>query len=87
LGGIRDAATAGPTPEFVAIADEEFERLLDSLPDETLREIVLAKLSGFTNAEIAERQGRHVRSIERKLQLIRRHLSDAESSGPFVSDG
>lgn len=73
FGGIQEAATGGPSPEFQVIANEEFEALLDRLPDDSIREIAFAKLEGYTNQEIADRLGRHVRSIERKLQLIRKY--------------
>lgn len=77
--GIQDVATGGPTPEFMAIADEEMENLLSRLPDPALREIALAKLEGYTNEEIADSISRHPRSVERKLQLIRKHWQVDES--------
>jgi DNA-directed RNA polymerase specialized sigma24 family protein len=75
-GGIDKFATGGPTPELMAAVDEQFEQLLDRLPENELRKIALAKLEGFTNAEIAGQIGRHERSVERKLQLIRGHWGD-----------
>ncbi len=64
---------AQPTPEDRVAVVEEVERLLHLLPDE-LRQIVLWKLEGFTNAEISPMIGKTVRSVELKLQLIRRIL-------------
>ncbi len=58
--------------ERVAVV-EEVERLLHLLPQE-LRQIVLWKLEGFTNAEISGMVGKTVRSVELKLQLIRKML-------------
>ena len=52
---------------------EELDRLLQGLPEE-LRQIVLWKLDGFTNAEIACSIGRTVRCVELKMQLIRKRL-------------
>lgn len=60
-----------PTPEETAELAEESERLLKLL-DEEARAIALAKLEGYTNLEIAGRTGLALRSVERKLQLIRR---------------
>lgn len=77
--GIQNAATGGPSPEFAAIVDEEFERLLDRLPDDTLRQVALARLEGYSNGEIAAQIGRNERSVERKLQIIRRHWDSAAS--------
>jgi DNA-directed RNA polymerase specialized sigma24 family protein len=60
-----------PSPEVLAIAAEEFQRLMMLLDDERLREIAQCKLEGFKNEEIGERLGLTCRSIERKLQRIR----------------
>ena len=64
---------AQPTPQDRVAVVEEVERLLHLLPDQ-LRQIVLWKLEGFTNAEIAPMIGKTVRSVEMKLQLTRRIL-------------
>jgi DNA-directed RNA polymerase specialized sigma24 family protein len=68
---IAEAIGAEPTPAEAAEMAETCERLLGLLDDEA-REIALAKLEGYTNAEIATRQSLALRSVERKLQLIRR---------------
>jgi len=68
------------TPEFVAIMADECHRLLESLGDEVLREIALLKLEGSTNQEIAERLRCSLRTVERKLWVIRTKWSD-ESGG------
>ncbi len=60
-----------PTPEMAAMVADECHHLLAVLEDETLRDIALAKMEGYTNAEIAERLGCVVRTVERKLRLIR----------------
>ena len=44
--------------------------------DETLSKIALDKLQGYINREITERHGMALRSVERKLQLIRRMLAE-----------
>jgi RNA polymerase sigma factor (sigma-70 family) len=66
-GILGDAAT----PEVLAIAAEESQRLMAILDDDRLRQIAQCKLEGFTNEEIGERLGLTCRSIERKLQQIR----------------
>ena len=73
--GIAQLASEGPDPQFQSIVDEEFSRLLDQLESQDLREIALWKLEGFTNDEIAEKIGRNVRTVERKLNLIRMQWS------------
>jgi DNA-directed RNA polymerase specialized sigma24 family protein len=74
-----DRMEAGPDDKFVAM--EEFERLLQSLPED-LRRIVIWKLDGYTNAEIADMLGRTVRCVELKLQLIRKRLSSRPVESP-----
>ena len=64
---LGDAAT----PEVLAIAVEEYQRLMSVLDDDRLRTIAQCKLEGHRNEEIAERLGLTCRSIERKLQRIR----------------
>lgn len=60
-----------PTPELLVMMDEENRRLLALLRDDRLRSIAVARIEGYTVAEIAANQGVSTRSIERKLQLIR----------------
>jgi RNA polymerase sigma-70 factor (ECF subfamily) len=67
------------SPYERAAVVEEVERLLHLLP-QNLRQIVLWKLEGFTNAEISKKLGKTVRSVELKLQLIRKMLEE-ELSG------
>jgi DNA-directed RNA polymerase specialized sigma24 family protein len=63
-----------PTPEFAAQVAEEYQRLLDGLGDDQLRAVAVWKMEGYTNEEIAAKLRRTPRSVERKLQLIRRKL-------------
>lgn len=51
--------------------DREAEELLEILVDDELRSIALLKLMECTNPEIAEQLGISLRSVERKLRLIR----------------
>ena len=60
-----------PSPEFAAQLAEEVQRLLDELQDETLRRVATMKMDGSTNDEIASALGCSVRSVKRKLQVIR----------------
>jgi DNA-directed RNA polymerase specialized sigma24 family protein len=66
-----------PTPGFAAQVAERYEGLLGLLDDDQ-RAIAIAKLEGLTNAEIAKRMNRALRTIERKLQLIRAVWEQAE---------
>jgi DNA-directed RNA polymerase specialized sigma24 family protein len=60
-----------PTPEFAALVAEQCRRLLGKLESKQLEQIALWKMEGFTNAEIAARLGVALRTVERKLRLIR----------------
>jgi DNA-directed RNA polymerase specialized sigma24 family protein len=70
-GGLEQVLGDEPTPETLVTLAEEHDRLLAVLGDETLRQIALKKLEGFTNEEIADQLGVTCRSVERKLQRIR----------------
>jgi DNA-directed RNA polymerase specialized sigma24 family protein len=59
-----------PTPEFAAQLAEQYEYLLGLLKQDQ-RSIALAKLEGLTNPQIAKLLNRPLRTVERKLQLIR----------------
>ena len=68
-----------PTPEFVAMVAEESRLRLEALGDETLRSVALWRMEGFSKEEIAERLGCVPRTVDRKLDAIRR-LWQAEES-------
>ena len=60
-----------PTPEFAALVAEECRRLFDALGDDTLQRVALLKMEGYANEEIAGQLGCALRTVERKLGLIR----------------
>jgi RNA polymerase sigma factor (sigma-70 family) len=60
-----------PTPELAAELAEECRRLLGRLDDAALQSLALLKMEGYTNRELADRLGCGVRTVERKLRLIR----------------
>lgn len=68
---LGSAVSKEPAPELAAMLREQLERLLEFLPDPTLRQIAEWRMQGATNTEIAGRLGRAVRTIERKVDLIR----------------
>jgi DNA-directed RNA polymerase specialized sigma24 family protein len=69
--GLVDFAGREPSPEFAILVGEELDRMLKRLDDESLRELVVLKLEGYANAEIAERLGCGLRTVERKLSRVR----------------
>ena len=61
-----------PSPEFAAQLAEQCDRLIRQLDSDELVQLAVWKLEGYTNDEIAATWGRTVRTVERKLQLIRK---------------
>jgi DNA-directed RNA polymerase specialized sigma24 family protein len=70
--GINQVIGREPTAEFAAQVSEESERLLSLLPDEAMRKLALLKMEGFSNKETAEELQCGLRTIERRLSLIRK---------------
>lgn len=69
--GIAHQPGPDVSPEFVQTMCEVFTQRLESLTDDTQRQIALLKLECYTNQEIAEKLDISLRSVERKLGLIR----------------
>ncbi len=66
-----------------AMLDEIADFIRDRWPrlgDEILCQISLDKLQGFTNQEIADRNGIALRAVERKLKLIKDVLSEDDAN-------
>jgi RNA polymerase sigma factor (sigma-70 family) len=72
---------AEPTPAEADALNEALERRLRDLPEPDLRQVALMKLEGYTNREIVEALQCGGRSVERKLNLIRRRW-EAVGEGP-----
>jgi DNA-directed RNA polymerase specialized sigma24 family protein len=68
--GIEAVLSREPTPEFSAMVAENCVHLLDQLAPE-LRRIAQLRLDGYTNAEIAAQLNCALRTVERRLELIR----------------
>lgn len=68
--GLDAFAAAEPTPEDLALIDEEARLLMEQLP-ENLRQFARLRLEGYENSEIARELDVSLRTVERKLQLIR----------------
>jgi RNA polymerase sigma factor (sigma-70 family) len=66
-----EPADAGPTPAQAAAVRDSLARLLAALSDDELRAITLARMEGYSNAEIAAKIGRSEMTVLRRLELIR----------------
>lgn len=69
--GIDQVVGSAPDPELAAEIIEQCEIRLAALPTPELRQVGLMKLQGLTNAEIATGLSCGLRTVERKLRLIR----------------
>jgi DNA-directed RNA polymerase specialized sigma24 family protein len=77
--GIQAALSREPTPEFAAMVAENCAVLLERL-EPAPRQIAQWKLDGYTNGEIAQRLGCGLRTVERRLELIRRVWEQASGT-------
>lgn len=69
--GFAEIVGHEPDPQFAAMMTEECRRLMDVLGDDNLREIALLKMALHTHQEIADKFGRSLSWVNRKLDLIR----------------
>jgi DNA-directed RNA polymerase specialized sigma24 family protein len=69
---LEEAIGREPSPEFSLQVAEEFDRLLAQLNDSTLATVAVFKMEGYVSAEIAQKLNCTVRTVERKLNLIRK---------------
>jgi DNA-directed RNA polymerase specialized sigma24 family protein len=69
--GLSGVPSEEPTPEFAAEMAEQCRRLFDVLGARELRQIALWKMESYSNEEIAAKLQYALRTVERKLALIR----------------
>ncbi len=73
-----------PTPAFAAEVADMSEHLMCLLPESDLKQLVLLKLEGHTNEDAAEIMKVTRRTVQRKLERIRRiWLDSSELPNPF----
>ena len=72
INGVVDFIQRDLAPETGAQIQELSQQFLQRLPNDELRNVALWRMAGYSNAEIAEKAGCVVRTIERKLNLIRK---------------
>ncbi len=70
--GINAVDSKQQSPDVLAEVSESCNQLLEALPDETMKRIVLLKFQSATNGEIAVELNCTRRTVERKLERIRR---------------
>jgi DNA-directed RNA polymerase specialized sigma24 family protein len=72
--GFDRVLSRSPGPATLKVWAEQYERLLDSLGDGTLRQVAELKVQGYKVEEIAEQLGLARRTVHRKIDLIRKTL-------------
>jgi len=77
LEDVRDYIGVEPTPEFAVEVADQLEHLVKALGDPTMQRLVEQKLAGWTHEEIAGEMGCTVRTVIRKLNLIRQEWREA----------
>lgn len=70
-GGFEQFMSQEPTPDMIATVEEQCQLMLNQLPDDMLRQLATLRLEGYSNEELAEKTGLSLRSVERKLGVIR----------------
>ncbi|MCA9258858.1 MAG: hypothetical protein KDA61_06645 [Planctomycetales bacterium] len=71
---IIDAIGHEPSPEMACMMEEALDQLFSQLGGGQLSDLAVAKLEGYSNAEIAAKLGCSERTIESRLHLIREKL-------------
>jgi DNA-directed RNA polymerase specialized sigma24 family protein len=79
-GALACVADGLPTPEYAAILADECRSLLDRLRDDSLRQVALLRMEGYSNEEVADRLRCSLRTVARKLELIRLRWTQEEAT-------
>jgi RNA polymerase sigma factor (sigma-70 family) len=70
-GGLDQFLGQEPSPAAAAELAEDLQQLLSRLEEQPLRDVALLKLQGYANEEIAQQLRCGLRTVERRLRLIR----------------
>jgi RNA polymerase sigma factor (sigma-70 family) len=78
--GVDALLSREPTPEFAAEFVETCDFLFQSLDDPALQQVVTLRMEGYTDDEIADRLKCSRRTVQRRLEVVRRHWHRLELS-------
>lgn len=79
--GINEIEGNQRTPDVLAQISESCAQLLNALPDEMMKRIVLLKFQGAKNGDVADELNCTRRTVERRLERIRRIWVEAGRHG------
>jgi len=77
---VENVPSREPTPEFASDFVETCEALFQAMGDLGLEQVVALRMEGYTDTEIADRLNCSRRTVQRRLEIIRRHLLRMEPS-------
>lgn len=80
-GGIDRLPAREPTPEFAAEFVETCDTLFACLEDRDLHDVAKLRMEGYTDGEIGERLACSRRTVQRRLELIRRQWQRLGATG------
>ncbi len=75
---IESAQSREPTPEFAVEFVDVCETLFESLDDPQLKKVALLRIEGFTDDEIGAKLTCSRRTVQRRLEVIRRHWENLD---------
>jgi DNA-directed RNA polymerase specialized sigma24 family protein len=82
IGDLRHLVGAEPSPEFAALVADQCRELMTRLGDDSLREFARLRMEGYSNEEVASRLGCSLRTVARKIEIIRRTWVGEEAQLP-----
>ena len=72
IAAVNQIVSREPSPDFALEVAEQYQEMMHSLGDNELVQLATWKMEGYSNDEIARKLNRATRTVERKLQLIRK---------------
>ncbi len=72
IAAVNQIVSREPSPEFAVEVAEQYQEVMLSLDDDELFQLATWKMEGYSNDKITKKLNRATRTVERKLQLIRK---------------
>ena len=77
-GHIDKIPSPEPTPEFAAEFVDVCELLMNSLEDPNLQKVATMRMEGYNDSEIAQKLDCSRSTVQRRLEVIRRHWQELD---------
>ncbi len=69
---IDDLVDRAFTPDYIVVFNDTLRHLLNMLPEENQRSVAIHKITGLSNAQVAQEMNISLRTVERKLSVIQK---------------